>query len=258
MHAEGQFLLWVLVQLLPQGECLGDHLALLDPLGLVVAAANDPGGGNKSRLEIRNLMLFYTKSDEKKCPRFRSFLQVKPSSAEKKKVSSDKTKTRTQKHKRLFTPQRDACLLAPGPLPDEDGGLGPDPGAHGDACTKHGEQVDLLHHETGPVLDVAFWDWLVGLRGDGHVGFAPVGKNGENVSLMHQDTHVHMTWKSGGCTGKNADAEPDAEHMKRRGLVNLQHVFPEAPLPLSLAEEVIEVAGECDGNKSKSEESENP
>lgn len=104
VHAEGQFLLWVLVQLLPHGECLGDHLALLDPLGLVVAAANDPGAGNKSRLEIRNLMLFYTKSDEKKCPRFRSFSQVKPSSAEKKKIPSDKTKTRTQKHKRLFTP----------------------------------------------------------------------------------------------------------------------------------------------------------
>lgn len=46
--------------------------------------------------------------------------------------------------------------------------------------------------------------------------------------------------------------------MKRRGLMNLQHVLPEAPLPLSLAEEVIEVAGESDGNKSKSEESENP
>lgn len=69
MHAEGQFFLWVLVQLLPQGECLGNHLALLDPLGLVVTAANDPGAGNKYRLEIRNLMLFYTKTDEKKCPR---------------------------------------------------------------------------------------------------------------------------------------------------------------------------------------------
>lgn len=48
------------------------------------------------------------------------------------------------------------------------------------------------------------------------------------------------------------------ENAKRRGSMNLQHVLPEAPLPLSLAEEVIEVAGECDGNKPKSEESENP
>lgn len=47
MHAEGQFFLWVLVQLLPHCKRLGDHLALLDPLGLVVAAANDPGVGNK-------------------------------------------------------------------------------------------------------------------------------------------------------------------------------------------------------------------
>lgn len=45
MHAEGQFLLWVLVQLLPHGERFCDHFALLDPLGLVVAAANDPGAG---------------------------------------------------------------------------------------------------------------------------------------------------------------------------------------------------------------------
>lgn len=43
MHAEGQFLLWVLVQLLPHSERFGDHFALLDPLGLVVTATNDPG-----------------------------------------------------------------------------------------------------------------------------------------------------------------------------------------------------------------------
>lgn len=75
----------------------------------------------------------------------------------------------------MFTFRQGACLLAPGPLPDEDGGFGPDPSAHGDASPKHGEQVNLLHHEAGPVLDGAFWDWLVGLRGDGHVGFTPAG-----------------------------------------------------------------------------------
>lgn len=69
----------------------------------------------------------------------------------------------------------DVCLLAPGPFPDEDGGLGPDPGAHSDSRTKHGKQVDFLYHEAGPVLNGAFWDWLVGLRRNRHVGFAPVG-----------------------------------------------------------------------------------
>lgn len=73
-----------------------------------------------------------------------------------------------QKHDHTF------CLLAPGPFPDEDGGLGPDPSTHCDPRTKHGKQVDFLHHEAGPVLNGAFWDWLVGLRGNCHVGFAPV------------------------------------------------------------------------------------
>lgn len=72
------------------------------------------------------------------------------------------------------------CLLAPGPLPDEDGGLGPDPGAHRYSRPKHGEQVDFLHHQAGPVLDRALWDRLVGLRGDCHVGFTPV----ENITQM--------------------------------------------------------------------------
>lgn len=66
------------------------------------------------------------------------------------------------------------CLLAPGPFPDEDGGLGPDPSTHCDSRTKHGKQVDFLHHEAGPVLNGAFWDRLVGLRGNCHVSFAPV------------------------------------------------------------------------------------
>lgn len=45
VHAERQFLLRVLVELFPHGECLGDHLALLDPLGFVVATTNDPDKG---------------------------------------------------------------------------------------------------------------------------------------------------------------------------------------------------------------------
>ena len=36
-------------------------------------------------------------------------------------------------------------LLAPGAFPDEDGGLGPYPGTHGNTSPKHGEQIDLLH-----------------------------------------------------------------------------------------------------------------
>lgn len=66
-------------------------------------------------------------------------------------------------------------LLAPGAFPDEDGRFRPHPRAHGDARPEHGEQVDFLHHQTGPVLNGAFRDWLVGLRGDGDVGFTPVG-----------------------------------------------------------------------------------
>lgn len=45
VHAEGQFLFWVLVKLLPQCKCLSNHLALLDPLGFIVAAANNPDTG---------------------------------------------------------------------------------------------------------------------------------------------------------------------------------------------------------------------
>lgn len=75
-----------------------------------------------------------------------------------------------------------ACLLAPGAFPDEDGGFGPHPGAHSDSRPKHGEQVDFLHHEARPVLDGAFRDRLVGLRGDRHVGFAPVGNIAEMIS----------------------------------------------------------------------------
>lgn len=49
VHAEGQLLLRVLVKLLPHCKCLGDHLALLYPLRLVVAAADDPGEGKGRR-----------------------------------------------------------------------------------------------------------------------------------------------------------------------------------------------------------------
>lgn len=81
---------------------------------------------------------------------------------------------RFQRYNRGRREPSDVCLLAPGPFPDEDGGLGPDPSAHGDSRPKHGEQVDLLHHQAGPVLDGALWDRLVGLGGDRHVGLAPV------------------------------------------------------------------------------------
>lgn len=53
VHAEGHFLLWVLVKLLPHGERLGNHLALLDPLGFVVTTANNPDTGAQGRLEGR-------------------------------------------------------------------------------------------------------------------------------------------------------------------------------------------------------------
>lgn len=104
-----------------------------------------------------------------------------------------------QEQRESFTCQCDACLLAPGSFPDEDGGFGPDPSAHGDASSKHGEQVDLLHHETGTVLDGAFWDWLVCLRGDGHVGFTPEGRIADVVS--HE--------------GKSAQTKPNEARKKR-------------------------------------------
>lgn len=85
----------------------------------------------------------------------------------------------------------DVCLLAPGSFPDEDGGFGPDPGTHSDSRTKHGEQVDFLYHEAGPVLNGAFWDWLVGLRGDCHVCFAPVEDTIEMIDLcIHHSTSL--------------------------------------------------------------------
>ena len=50
VHAEGEFLAWVLQQLTPLGEGLGDHLALLDAFGLIITLPSQPesrrdGGG---------------------------------------------------------------------------------------------------------------------------------------------------------------------------------------------------------------------
>lgn len=42
VHAEGQLLAWVLQQLAPLGEGLGDHLALLDAFGLIIALSGQP------------------------------------------------------------------------------------------------------------------------------------------------------------------------------------------------------------------------
>lgn len=91
----------------------------------------------------------------------------------------------------------DVRLLAPGPLPNEDGGLGPNPGAHSNTRPKHGEKVDFLHHQTGPVLNGAFRDWLVGLRGDCHVGFTPVEHTTEMISLPldHATLASHIFWQ---------------------------------------------------------------
>ena len=47
VHAEGQFLLWVFVELLPHRKRFGNHLALLYPLGFIVTATNDPGRGKR-------------------------------------------------------------------------------------------------------------------------------------------------------------------------------------------------------------------
>lgn len=53
VHAEGHFLLWVLVKLLPHGEGLCNHLALLDPLGFIVTTSYYPNAGEQGRLVKR-------------------------------------------------------------------------------------------------------------------------------------------------------------------------------------------------------------
>lgn len=57
VHAERQLLLWVLVKFLPQRKRLGNHLALLDPLGFIVTAANNPGTGTEGRMNIQYPLL---------------------------------------------------------------------------------------------------------------------------------------------------------------------------------------------------------
>lgn len=59
VHAEGQLLLGVLVELLPHCKGFGDHLALLDPLGFIVTAANDPGRETKVFLIDLEVVLFF-------------------------------------------------------------------------------------------------------------------------------------------------------------------------------------------------------
>lgn len=51
VHAKGHFLVRVLVKLLPHSKCLGNHLALFDPLGLIVASTNNSDGGTQRGLE---------------------------------------------------------------------------------------------------------------------------------------------------------------------------------------------------------------
>lgn len=53
MHAEGQLLLWVLVELLPHCKSFGYHLALLNPFGFIITAAKDPGRETKAADVIR-------------------------------------------------------------------------------------------------------------------------------------------------------------------------------------------------------------
>lgn len=59
VHAEGELLAWVLQQLAPLGEGLGDHLALLDPFGLIVTLPRQPEGrkGGGSGMEGQLLPL---------------------------------------------------------------------------------------------------------------------------------------------------------------------------------------------------------
>lgn len=64
VHAEGEFLAWVLQQLTPLGEGLGDHFALLDAFGLIITLPSQPesrrGGGG----EVEEQLL-PTKSSER-------------------------------------------------------------------------------------------------------------------------------------------------------------------------------------------------
>lgn len=54
---------------------------------------------------------------------------------------------------------------------------------------------------------------------------------------------------------KSASKSQDFWHPTRKDTKNVQHIFSEAPLPLSLVEEVVEVAAKGDENKAEGEES---
>lgn len=144
---------------------------------------------------------------------------------------------------------------APGALPDEQGGLGPDPGAHGDAGAEHGEEVDLLHQQAGPVLDLTVGDGLVGLRGDGHVGLTPAGTHGDS-GPKEQGQPTASTALQGG----DVVALLVGHGVVSPSPLSLSHsqdVFPEAALPLGLVEEVIEVAAKGDEHKAEGQEAKN-
>lgn len=80
-----------------------------------------------------------------------------------------------------------ASLPAPGALPNEKGCLGPHPGAHRDARSEHGEEIDLLYQKAGPVLDLAVGFRLVRLGGDCHVGLATAGERLQTLLLACLD-----------------------------------------------------------------------
>jgi len=192
VHAEGQLLLWVFVQLLALGERLGDHAALLDALGLIVATADHPAEQDGRHAAPRR-----TRWTPRQChterDKLESFqngntscfalnaLNVNVTLMEEERGGGGEGWGGGRGVSRQGVAAGDSP--APGAPPDEDGGLGPHPGAHGDAGPEHGEQVDLLHHQAGPVLDDALWDRLVGLRGDRHVGLA-AGETRLNVIVV--------------------------------------------------------------------------
>lgn len=120
------------------------------------------------------------------------------------------------------------CLLVPGAFPDEDGGFGPHPGAHGYSCPKHGEQINLFHHQAGTVLDGAFWDGLVDLIGDGHVGFTPViTENTRDDGLKA----ARSIWMKGAFSGRRAERVRSFSFSSRRAV----YIFEVKQIPIWLA-----------------------
>lgn len=135
VNAKGQLFLWILLQLFPLRERLGNHLTLLDAFGLVITSSND------SWIEVMHLML---------CSIYNHSLKI----------------TITSEILLLLIP-------APCAFPDKDGRFGPNPRAHDDACAEHGEEVDLFYKQTGPVLDGTLWDRLFGLVSYSDISFTP-------------------------------------------------------------------------------------